>query len=83
MNFSINDLKRYSEVPPQNFTKEISDFIVGASHALFPKEVVVVVKRSVLDWIAVTLAAMKEPAAKIVVDFMKEMDGEVLRIAYL
>jgi 2-methylcitrate dehydratase PrpD len=83
LNFSINDLKRYSDVPPQNSTKEISDFIVGASHALFPKEVVVVAKRSVLDWIAVTPAAMKEKAAKIVVRFVKETDGEVLRIAYL
>lgn len=57
-------------------TEALSRFIVEASFEHFPQEVVEIAKRSLLDWIAVTLGAIKEPAVKILIDFIEDIGGK-------
>ena len=57
-------------------TEAISNFVVDNSFDSFSNEVLDVSKRSFLDWIAVTLGAIKEPAARILIDFVEEMGGQ-------
>jgi len=57
-------------------TEAISKFIVETSFDHLPPQVLAMAKRSLLDWIAVTLGAATEPAAKILIDFIEEIDGK-------
>ena len=57
-------------------TETISQFIVNSSFEDFPKEVVEAAKRSLLDWISVTLGGSKETVARILVDHTEEMGGK-------
>ena len=63
-------------MPNSKVTEVISNFIVDTSFDSFSNEVLDISKRSFLDWIAVTLGAIKEPAARILIDFVEEMGGQ-------
>lgn len=57
-------------------TEEIAVFIIETSFDSLSDEVLDISKRSFLDWLAVTLGAVKEPVAKILIDLVEEMDGK-------
>lgn len=56
-----------------NCTEELSRFIVNARAEDFPAEVCEAAKKSLLDWIGVTLGAMNEQGTLILLELVKEM----------
>jgi aconitate decarboxylase len=56
-------------------TEELSQLISQAEFHSLPPEVVEVAKTVILDGLAVTLAGSREPAAKIVAEYVQEMGG--------
>ena len=49
----------------------VCDFIAGAQSRPFPAEVLDAAKQCVVDWVAVSVAALKEPGPRIVRDYLK------------
>ncbi|MBI4190537.1 MAG: MmgE/PrpD family protein [Betaproteobacteria bacterium] len=49
----------------------VCDFIAGAQSRPFPAEVLDAAKQCVVDWVAVSVAALKEPGPRIVRDYVK------------
>ncbi len=56
-------------------TAELADLIVGTGFEQFSPAAVEKGKEAFLDWIGVTLAALKEPAGEIILDFVREQGG--------
>jgi 2-methylcitrate dehydratase PrpD len=57
-------------------TKKIADFIVKTDLAEIPREAREIGKRVILDLLGVALAGSRDPMAKIMVDFIKDVGGQ-------
>ena len=57
-------------------TSELSNFITKTAFDDIPLEIVEAGKTFILDWIAVTLGAVKEPSSRILIDSMAEIGGK-------
>ncbi len=69
-------MKGDAGVPFSGVTEAVSRYIAESSFENLSEEVVEVAKCALLDWIAVTLGAVKEPAAGILIDLIGEQGGE-------
>lgn len=56
-------------------TDEITDCVMNTSYDQIPYEAIEIAKRCVLDTIGVALAGCKEPASKILIDYVREHGG--------
>jgi 2-methylcitrate dehydratase PrpD len=59
----------------KTISEEIAGWVSHTSYKDLSKEIVAIAKRNILDTIGVTLAASREPVAKIIKRFLKEMEG--------
>lgn len=53
----------------------ISRFIAETTYRKIPEEVAVIAKRAILDCIGVAVAGSREPSAKILIEYAKELNG--------
>jgi len=56
-----------------NYTEELARFIVHASFEGFPREVIEVAKKCLLDWIGVALGAVEDPGVRILKNAVLEL----------
>jgi 2-methylcitrate dehydratase PrpD len=59
-----------------NYTKELSRFIVELRIERLPQDVIEAAKKSLLDWIGVTLGGSKDTVIQILMDVLNEIDGK-------
>ena len=56
-------------------TAKLADFIVKANLAEIPPEACTLGKRAILDTLGVALAGSRDPMARIMTDFVKDLGG--------
>ncbi|MFH1088181.1 MAG: MmgE/PrpD family protein, partial [Chloroflexota bacterium] len=59
-----------------NKTKELAEFVVATGYSGLSGDAVEAAKRCVIDWLGVTVAGSREPAASILAGLMAESGGK-------